>query len=121
MKLVPREDWGRFPHLLIWHGRRVCDARRPGARTASSPTSARRAASVPCPLGMIRDAFVTVPGTAKRPCQPRLRGTMPDASGQVIALASRERLWSVRDVLARVPGTSKGARLARRTGLVLAQ
>jgi endonuclease-3 len=29
MRLVPREDWGRFPHLLIWHGRRVCDARRP--------------------------------------------------------------------------------------------
>jgi endonuclease III len=29
MKLVPREDWGRFPHLLIWHGRRVCLARVP--------------------------------------------------------------------------------------------
>jgi endonuclease-3 len=29
MKLVPREHWGRFPHLLIWHGRRVCSARRP--------------------------------------------------------------------------------------------
>jgi endonuclease-3 len=29
MRLVPREDWGRFPHLLIWHGRRVCIARRP--------------------------------------------------------------------------------------------
>ena len=29
MRLVPRGDWGRFPHLLIWHGRRVCDARRP--------------------------------------------------------------------------------------------
>jgi endonuclease-3 len=29
MKLVPREDWARFPHLLIWHGRRICDARRP--------------------------------------------------------------------------------------------
>jgi endonuclease-3 len=28
-QLVPREDWGRFSHLLIWHGRRVCDARRP--------------------------------------------------------------------------------------------
>ena len=28
-KLVPRDDWGRFPHLLIWHGRRVCLARRP--------------------------------------------------------------------------------------------
>jgi endonuclease-3 len=29
IRLVPREDWGRFPHLLIWHGRRVCIARRP--------------------------------------------------------------------------------------------
>jgi len=29
MKLVPRAGWGRFPHLLIWHGRRVCLARRP--------------------------------------------------------------------------------------------
>ena len=28
-KLVPREYWGVFPHLLIWHGRRVCIARRP--------------------------------------------------------------------------------------------
>jgi endonuclease-3 len=28
-KIVPRREWGRFPHLLIWHGRRVCIARRP--------------------------------------------------------------------------------------------
>jgi endonuclease-3 len=29
VKLVPRADWGRFPHLLIWHGRQICIARRP--------------------------------------------------------------------------------------------
>src|SRR2546430_8117067 len=29
MKIVPHEDWGPFPHLLIWHGRRVCVARLP--------------------------------------------------------------------------------------------
>ena len=29
VRIVPREDWARFSHLLIWHGRRVCDARRP--------------------------------------------------------------------------------------------
>lgn len=29
LRIVPRSDWGRFPHLLIWHGRRVCDARNP--------------------------------------------------------------------------------------------
>jgi endonuclease III len=28
-RLVPRQYWGVFPHLLIWHGRRVCLARRP--------------------------------------------------------------------------------------------
>jgi endonuclease-3 len=32
-RLVPREDWARFPHLLIWHGRRVCIARRPRCET----------------------------------------------------------------------------------------
>jgi endonuclease-3 len=29
IRLVPRPDWHRFPHLLIWHGRRVCIARAP--------------------------------------------------------------------------------------------
>ena len=28
-RLVPRGRWGLFPHLLIWHGRRVCLARAP--------------------------------------------------------------------------------------------
>lgn len=28
-RVVPRADWARFPHLLIWHGRRVCVARAP--------------------------------------------------------------------------------------------
>jgi endonuclease III len=29
MRLVPRRYWNVFPHLLIWHGRRVCLARSP--------------------------------------------------------------------------------------------
>jgi endonuclease-3 len=29
VRLVSREHWRLFPHLLICHGRRVCDARRP--------------------------------------------------------------------------------------------
>jgi endonuclease-3 len=27
--LFPRKDWTNLSHLLIWHGRRVCHARRP--------------------------------------------------------------------------------------------
>jgi endonuclease-3 len=53
-RLVPREYWGIFPHLLIWHGRRVCLARRPrceicvlndlcpSRRVDSEPRAARR-------------------------------------------------------------------------------
>lgn len=29
MKTVPREDWIDFSHLLIWHGRKRCNARKP--------------------------------------------------------------------------------------------
>ena len=29
IRLVPREYWNAFPHLLIWHGRRFCIARAP--------------------------------------------------------------------------------------------
>jgi len=29
MKLVPRRKWGTFSHMLIYHGRAVCTARRP--------------------------------------------------------------------------------------------
>ena len=29
MRLIPRNDWALFSHLLIWHGRRRCYARNP--------------------------------------------------------------------------------------------
>lgn len=29
MACIPRERWSNAHHLLIWHGRRICDARKP--------------------------------------------------------------------------------------------
>ena len=29
MKVIPKKEWIVFSHRLIWHGRKVCDARRP--------------------------------------------------------------------------------------------
>jgi endonuclease III len=29
MKIIPQNDWIRFSHQIIWHGRRVCVARKP--------------------------------------------------------------------------------------------
>lgn len=30
MKIVVKKEWSLFSHLLVWHGRRVCGARKPG-------------------------------------------------------------------------------------------
>ncbi|MGL4650614.1 MAG: endonuclease III [Caldilineaceae bacterium] len=35
MALVPQEDWILFSHLLIFHGRRCCDARKPNCAACS--------------------------------------------------------------------------------------
>ncbi len=29
IKIIPKSEWINFSHMLIWHGRRICDARRP--------------------------------------------------------------------------------------------
>ncbi len=29
MPLIPKERWVKFSHQMIWHGRRICDARKP--------------------------------------------------------------------------------------------
>ncbi len=29
MEVLPKDQWTKMHHALIWHGRRVCDARRP--------------------------------------------------------------------------------------------
>src|SRR5881394_2076937 len=29
IKIIPQEKWIRFSHQLIWHGRRICHARKP--------------------------------------------------------------------------------------------
>jgi endonuclease-3 len=35
MLVIPRERWIRFSHQLIWHGRRVCFARKPACDTCA--------------------------------------------------------------------------------------
>jgi endonuclease-3 len=51
VKLVPRADWARFPHLVIWHGRRVCDARRPRCEECVLADLCPSARVVPAGLG----------------------------------------------------------------------
>jgi len=32
MKLLPKKDWDKVSHVLIWHGRRCCTAQRPNCK-----------------------------------------------------------------------------------------
>jgi endonuclease-3 len=72
MRLVPRADWGRFPHLLIWHGRRVCLARAPRCEDCVinrlCPAARRpvRAASQPGPVEGGRGNREVHPATTRR-------------------------------------------------------
>jgi endonuclease-3 len=50
MGLVPRKDWIIFSHLLIFHGRRVCKARRPLCEEC--------AVEKPCPSSMLKTGKV---------------------------------------------------------------
>jgi endonuclease III len=35
MKVLPRDSWIRMGHQIIWHGRRVCFARKPSCDTCT--------------------------------------------------------------------------------------
>jgi endonuclease-3 len=43
MKLVPQAQWVKFGHQVIWHGRRVCEARRPRCEACPLPCPSRGA------------------------------------------------------------------------------
>ena len=73
-RLVPRADWGRFPHLLIWHGRRVCLARAPRCEVCS--------VELLCPASRVAAATSPAERTAPRSRSTRSGrgGTEPDAA-----------------------------------------
>lgn len=60
-KIVPREDWTLFSHLLIWHGRRRCFARNPDCAHCEVRPS--------CPAGKRLMEFVQA-STAKKKVLP---------------------------------------------------
>jgi len=92
MKLVPRERWTRTTDLLIFHGRKICDARRPACGR--------------CPLFTLcawdsRQAWAAAaPGREPRPPR-RPRAARPVASSRPVARPSRVPIRSHRPPAAR--------------------
>jgi endonuclease-3 len=59
MRAFPREDWDMLAHVLIFHGRRICTARKPAC--ASCPVSAH------CPSAFVAE------NVGRKPVRLRVR------------------------------------------------
>jgi endonuclease-3 len=73
VKLVPRRDWHRFPHLLIWHGRRVCIARAPRCETC--------AINDLCPSSRVDVVPAVAAALENRAADPPSEGGQPPTQG----------------------------------------
>jgi endonuclease-3 len=59
MKLLPQSEWDRVSHLLIWHGRRCCDAQKPNCKDCPINTL--------CPSAFKAEKIGRKPPRPKRP------------------------------------------------------
>ncbi|MGE5179508.1 MAG: endonuclease III [Bacteroidota bacterium] len=84
MKAVPREEWIEFSHLLIFHGRRVCVARKPRCEACAVLDL--------CPSGPFYVAGKTPPweGRATGRATGRVV-TRPEASAKKVSRVRRKR------------------------------
>jgi endonuclease-3 len=71
MRVIPRAKWARLSHLLIWHGRRRCDARKPNCAHCElsdlCPSAGKNAVNI-----------------GRKNPQPKSAGTKPKKSAAVI-------------------------------------
>ncbi len=82
MKLVPRAEWALLSHLLIFHGRRVCIARRPQCDR--------------CVLADLCPSAFLAPGAPARPVTPRGPSRGPATRGSRAAAKGRGRSGGAR-------------------------
>ena len=82
MKLVPQEEWAMLSHLLIFHGRRVCIARRPQCDR--------------CVLADLCPSAFLAPGAPPRPVSPPAPSRARANRGSRAAAAGRGRKGDAR-------------------------
>jgi endonuclease-3 len=54
MELIPREDWTMFGHRMIFHGRRVCAARKPACDGCAVQALCPRVGVASAPAAAVR-------------------------------------------------------------------
>ena len=102
MRLVPRDQWSIFAHRLIWHGRRVCHAKKPdcehctlaplcpSAGLGSQPAAPASDKSSRRRLGVLTAAAKQAPA-ASRAAKPAPPTRSPGAKPAGKAVAARAK------------------------------
>ncbi len=65
MKLLPRKDWDRVSHVLIWHGRRCCTAIKPNCKDCP--------ANQECPSAFKAEKIGRKPKRVRKPVQAKAK------------------------------------------------
>jgi endonuclease-3 len=73
MAVVPREDWLAFSHMVIYHGRAICQARKPLCGVCTLATC--------CPIGQAQLATVSASVSVAPQAAPSARRTSGKARG----------------------------------------
>jgi endonuclease-3 len=83
MRVVPRDQWSIFAHRLIWHGRRVCHAKKPDCEHCSLAPL--------CPSATIAGAPVRANPVAARAARAKLAAGRRRRAGSPARKPARER------------------------------
>jgi endonuclease III len=127
MRVLPREDWIDYAHLIIFHGRRICQARKPrctecpvadlcpSARyflNGKLPPWERTAAAAPSPRERARSAVAARTGarTAVPVRQSRSKTAGPSAKSAKPAKRSAARARGAAVISKKRPGASRPGR-----------
>lgn len=73
MDVLPRETWTRVGHALIWHGRRVCTARKPACADCTLAAHCPSAFAAGSRQSSAPRSRSTLKAVAKAPQRPRSR------------------------------------------------
>ena len=84
MRTFPRDDWDPLSHVLIFHGRRICTARKPAC--AACPVNDR------CPSAFNAELVGRKPARLREPAPPPAKAKATKSSGAVKKLAEKAKV-----------------------------
>jgi endonuclease-3 len=95
MRQFPREDWDPLSHVLIFHGRRICTARKPAC--AACPVNDR------CPSAFNAELVGRKPARERAPAPPpaKTKGVVKKLAAKVTKLATKKTVATKKMVAAK--------------------